>query len=123
MLPFFEFLSRAKMNFQSANKTDVKCQICFDEIDQDDPNFPYLTTGTCDHYVCPDCLRAYFKNALKDDRHTCYDLIECSKPACKQHYSSYKVLEHFFSAIEIADWWDDALSSKAYITNKVTLMI
>ncbi|GAA5799692.1 hypothetical protein HPULCUR_005109 [Helicostylum pulchrum] len=93
-----------------------ECIVCLNPTDEN----KMFETGKCDHLVCLDCLRRYFNNALKDDRYTSYIYIECPSDACKETFESFKVLHDIFSSKEAEDWWNSAISSKAYIANKIT---
>lgn len=96
----------------------AQCQICFNDLTENSINSPYLGTGNCNHRVCQECLCGYFKHALKDDRYTSYDSIECPSSGCKEKYCCHEAVQNIFSATEVAEWWDTAIGSKAYIHNK-----
>lgn len=117
---FSKVFSRLKMSSTKPKKVVKECQICFGEVQPD--YMVFLTSDSCDHLVCQPCLRAYFQAALKDDRHTTYNHIDCVVYECKGKYDSYEIVRNIFSASEVAAWWDAAISSRAYITNKVRFL-
>lgn len=92
-----------------------ECVVCLNGIDDS----KMFETDKCEHQVCQDCLGEYFKNALKDDRYTSYIYIECPSSGCNENYVSFEVLQEIFSDEEREAWWNSAISSNAYISNKV----
>lgn len=104
-------------SFKRKRDDQLLCIICFDKFY--DTEFCSPGTNNCDHPICEDCVHQYFKNALNDIRYTSYDLIQCPSTGCKEYYVSDNVLEMYFSEADAEKWWNTAISSKAYIANKV----
>lgn len=98
-------------------KDQEECVIClslFTETSEASPG-----TEECDHAMCAQCVRQYFTNALRENRYTSYELIQCPSPGCIEFYYSKEAIESFFTSDEAKKWWDSALTSKAYFANKV----
>lgn len=115
----FFFATEKKMITENAWTVLSECIVCLNPTEEN----KMFKAGKCGHLVCQDCLRRYFNDALKDDRYTSYIYIECPSAACKETFESFKVLHDIFSSKEAEDWWNSAISSKAYIANKVTFII
>lgn len=94
-----------------------ECIICLSTFF--DTDFSSPGTNNCDHPICEDCVHQYFTSALKDNRYSSYDLIQCPSPGCKEFYVSEEVMDLYFSGADAEKWWVNAISSKAYIANKV----
>ncbi|CAO3635797.1 unnamed protein product [Mucor hiemalis] len=80
---------------------------------------PAFDTGECDHKTCQDCLREYFWGVLTDNTYKDYTEIQCPGTDCDKRYLSQDVIPVIFTIEEGTDWWASALSSRAYINNKV----
>lgn len=104
-------------SFKRKRDDQLLCIICFDKFY--DTEFCSPGTNNCDHPICEDCVHQYFKKALNDIRYTSYDLIQCPSTGCDEYYVSDNVLEMYFSEADAEKWWNTAISSKAYIANKV----
>lgn len=99
-------------------KKAFECIICLSSFNT--ANEPAFDTGECEHKSCQDCLRAYFWGALTDNSYKDYTYLACPGTDCDRKYLSQEVIPVIFTDDEGTDWWASALSSKAYIVNKVT---
>lgn len=99
------------------NKKTFECIICLNNFNI--MKEPAFDTGECDHKSCQDCLREYFWGVLTDNTYKDYTEIQCPGTNCNKRYLSQDVIPVIFTVEEGTDWWASALSSRAYINNKV----
>ncbi|KAI8081250.1 hypothetical protein BDF21DRAFT_382677 [Thamnidium elegans] len=115
-------------NLESTNRTSAsapnnkrkrasfECVICLGDYKSHIPH----GTDNCDHKVCRECIRKYFRKTLRDDRYQSYEHIQCPSQSCSQYFlTDDPSLHRFFSKNETIKWWDSAIK-KAYITNKIS---
>lgn len=109
--------------FDQKVSKNVDCVICLTTFDWK-RNLCY-GTKSCIHKVCYTCLYTYLYQVVKNAiQYKSLDLIPCPGGDCQESFEAHQLLnEVFVSKKEIDKWWDLAISSRAYIKNKVSKLI
>ncbi|GAA5806674.1 hypothetical protein MFLAVUS_000022 [Mucor flavus] len=101
-------------NIYKRKRASFECVICLGDYKS---NIPHGTEN-CNHKVCRECVRKYFRSTLRDDRYLSYQHIQCPSQGCSQYFVADDMLRRFFSKNETIKWWDSVIK-KTFITNKV----